>query len=62
MRVVVRVEMSQQLLAMLMIDIDNSCKELEKEQPTHDATGSGDLWTAPHEAADRAKRRFWHKK
>lgn len=61
-RVVVRVEMSQQLLAMLMIDIDNSCKELEKEQPTHDATGSGDLWTAPHEAADRAKRRFWHKK
>ncbi|MEZ5171514.1 MAG: glutamate decarboxylase [Acidimicrobiia bacterium] len=57
-RVVVRVEMSRQLLEILVLDIDNACKELDKIDPSRPGRKKGDLWTSAHLAADTAKQRF----
>ena len=58
MRVVVRIEMSHQMLEILLLDIDRACKELEAAPPKATGEHRGDMWTAPVHASAKAKARF----
>jgi glutamate decarboxylase len=58
-RVVVRVDMSRQLLELLLFDIEKACQDLEKGSGT--AKRKSDPWTAPLHAAAEAKDR-WRKR
>jgi glutamate decarboxylase len=55
-RVVVRVEMSRQMLEVLVLDIDKACRALDKGGD--ESRRKPDPWTAPAKAAGRAKARF----
>ena len=61
MRVVVRVDMSRRLLELLLLDMLQAWRELEKEQPAPRSAPSPDLWTAPEEAAGHSKHRSHHR-
>lgn len=57
-RVVVRIEMSHQMLEVLLADIERACKELEEAAPKKAGHRRGDMWTAPVHASAKAKARF----
>ena len=56
-RIVVRLDLSRQMIDILLIDIFKACDELAAEQPPQRAGTKPDLWTAPAEAAADGKRR-----
>ncbi len=56
-RVVVRLDLSRQMLDVLLLNIEQACEDLAAEQPTKRATTNPDLWTAPAHAAAKGKKR-----
>jgi len=60
MRVVVRLDLSRQMIDILVRDLLEACDALEAEEPAPRDKAVADLWTAPAESADRAKRRASH--
>ncbi len=60
-RVVVRLDLSRQMIDVLLRDLDKAWNDLAAEQPTHVAPPKPDLWTAPDHAAMHAKARFGRK-
>ncbi|MBZ2198923.1 glutamate decarboxylase [Occultella gossypii] len=57
MRVVVRLDLSRQMVDMLLRDLLKAWDDLASEQPSHRATAKPDLWTAPARAAEHSKTR-----
>lgn len=57
MRVVVRLDLSRQMIEILLRDLDKAYNGLLEEQPTVRVTRKADVWTAPAHAAARAKER-----
>ncbi len=57
MRVVVRLDLSRQMVNLLLVDIDNAWNALSAEQPTIRSVRKPDLWTAPEDAAGHSKAR-----
>ena len=57
MRVVVRLDLSRQMIDVLLNDLVHAWEDLAKEQPVERASGGADLWTAPEQAAADGKRR-----
>lgn len=57
MRVVVRLDLSRQMIEILLRDLDKAYNGLLEEQPTARLTRKADVWTAPAHAAARAKER-----
>ena len=57
MRVVVRLDLSRQMIDVLLNDLVHAWEDLAKEQPVDRAGGRADLWTAPEQAAADGKRR-----
>jgi glutamate decarboxylase len=57
MRVVVRLDLSRQMIDILLHDIDAAYTDLAEEQPTQRVSQKPDLWTAPEQAAAHAKAR-----
>jgi glutamate decarboxylase len=57
MRVVVRLDLSRQMIEVLLNDLVHAWEELAKEQPVARVSGGADLWTAPEQAAADGKRR-----
>ncbi len=60
-RIVVRLDLSRQMIDVLLQDLDKAWNDLAAEQPTHVAPPKPDLWTAPDHAAMHAKARFGRK-
>ena len=57
MRVVVRLDLSRQMIDVLLRDLALAYDELESEAPTHRPAPKPDLWTAPDHAAAHSKAR-----
>jgi glutamate decarboxylase len=57
MRVVVRIDLSRQMIDVLLRDIDTAWAELEAEGAPPPRSAKADLWTAPARAAAESKRR-----
>ena len=62
MRVVVRLDLSRQMIDMLIRDIEDACAHLSEEKPGMRKHASPDLWTAPalmaaHQKARTGQRR-----
>lgn len=60
-RVVVRIDLSREMIDMLLADLARVWEELAAERPGKHARPAGDIWTGPAEAADKAKQRFRHR-
>jgi glutamate decarboxylase len=58
MRVVVRLDLSRQMIDMLLRDIHAAWDDLEAEQPVERSNNKPDLWTQPQKAAGHRKHRF----
>lgn len=56
-RVVVRLDLSRQMIDVLLRDLAKAWEDLESEQPSHQAASKPDLWTAPQHAAGHSKKR-----
>lgn len=57
MRVVVRLDLSRQMIDLLLRDLDKAWSDLEAEQPVERSSSKPDLWTAPQHAAAHSKAR-----
>ena len=57
MRVVVRLDLSRQMLEVLLQDMVKAWESLSNDQPTHTASPKPDLWTSPDHSAAHAKAR-----
>lgn len=57
MRVVVRLDLSRQMIDVLLRDLHEAWDELADEQPDHRSARKPDLWTSPDHAAAHSKRR-----
>ena len=57
MRVVVRLDLSRQMIDVLLVDLLKAWDDLAAEQPAQRAANKPDLWTNPAAAADHGKRR-----
>ena len=57
MRVVVRIDLSRQMIDMLLRDLDAVCETLAAEKPMPHGNPKPDLWTAPQQAAAHSKQR-----
>lgn len=57
-RVVVRVDMSQQMIDLLVLDIERAYDALSESTPTHTPSAKADAWTSPAQAAAHVKRRL----
>jgi glutamate decarboxylase len=57
MRIVVRLDLSRQMIDILLRDLAKCYDELAKEQPTARTTSKPDLWTAPERSAAHSKVR-----
>lgn len=57
MRVVVRLDLSRQMIDILLRDIDAAYVDLAEEQPIRRVGQKPDLWTSPDHAAAHAKAR-----
>ena len=57
MRVVVRLDLSRQMIDLLLRDLAAAYEELEAAAPTHRPSPKPDLWTAPDQAAAHSKAR-----
>ena len=62
MRIVVRLDLSRQMIDLLLQDIDKAYTDLVSEQPTVRVGQKHDMWTAPQHAAGAAKTRSAVKK
>ena len=62
MRVVVRLDLSRQMVDLLLVDLEKAWNDLSTEQPTVRAVSKPDLWTAPEDAAGHSKARTAQKK
>jgi glutamate decarboxylase len=62
MRVVVRLDLSRQMIDILLRDLEKAWDDLAAEQPTQRLAPAADLWTAPAHAAARAKHRTGHRR
>ena len=62
MRVVVRLDLSRQMIDILLRDLEKAWDDLAAEQPTQRTPGAADLWTAPAHAAARSKHRTGHRR
>lgn len=60
-RVVVRIDLSREMIDILLADLSRVWDELTDEQPTKRAKKPGDIWTGAAEAAGKAKERFHHR-
>ena len=58
MRIVVRLDLSRQMIKVLLRDLHKAYEDLEAEQPTRRASSKADLWTAPAHAAAHGKARM----
>jgi len=56
-RIVVRLDLSRQMIDLLLRDLFAAYDDLSAEQPVPRATAKHDLWTAPERAAGKAKSR-----
>lgn len=56
-RVVVRLDLSREMIEMLLRDLDHAYDDLAAEQPAARVTTKPDLWTAPARAAAHSKAR-----
>jgi len=56
-RVVVRLDLSRQMIDILLRDLLKACDDLAHEQPTHRSTSRPDLWTSPDHLAAYSKER-----
>jgi glutamate decarboxylase len=56
-RIVVRLDLSRQMIDLLLRDLFAAYDDLSAEQPVPRATAKHDLWTAPARAAGKAKSR-----
>ena len=56
-RIVVRLDLSRQMIDILMLDILQAWDELAEEQPPERSAPRPDLWTAPEAAAGHSKKR-----
>jgi glutamate decarboxylase len=56
-RIVVRLDLSRQMIDVLLQDLEKAYDDLAAEQPATRATAKHDLWTAPQHAAGAAKDR-----
>ena len=56
-RIVVRLDLSRQMIDVLLGDIEHACQALLAEQPVQRAASKPDLWTAPAHAAAHSKAR-----
>jgi glutamate decarboxylase len=56
-RVVVRIDLSRQMIDVLLRDIEAACEALAAERPAQRTASAPDLWTAPDRAATHAKQR-----
>lgn len=57
MRVVVRIDLSRQMIDVLLRDLDQAYDDLAAEKPRPRGTARPDLWTAPDRSAAHAKAR-----
>ncbi|WP_129663820.1 glutamate decarboxylase [Phytoactinopolyspora endophytica] len=57
MRVVVRLDLSRQMIDILLRDLSRAWDELAAEQPAQRVTSKPDLWTSPEQVAAHGKRR-----
>ncbi len=57
MRVVVRLDLSRQMIDLLLRDLAVAYEELQAAAPTHRPSSKPDLWTAPDRAAAHSKAR-----
>jgi len=57
MRVVVRLDLSRQMIDILLRDILKACDDLAADQPTHRSAPKPDVWTSPEEMAAHSKAR-----
>ncbi|WCO66799.1 glutamate decarboxylase [Iamia majanohamensis] len=60
MRVVVRLDLSRQMIDLLLRDLAKAWDDLEAEQPVTRSSSKPDLWTAPQHAAAHGKARTRH--
>lgn len=56
-RIVVLLDLSRQMIDILLRDLDKAWDDLASEQPTRRASAKPDLWTAPGHAAAHSKSR-----
>ena len=61
-RIVVRLDLSRQMIDILLKDLDKVWNDLAAEQPTQRAATKPDLWTAPQRAAGHSKARSVQKR
>ena len=57
MRIVVRLDLSRQMIDILLRDLDHAYKALDAERPGKRATAKPDMWTVPERSAAHAKAR-----
>jgi glutamate decarboxylase len=57
MRVVVRLDLSRQMIDILLRDLDKAWNDLSAEQPTERKSAKPDLWTSPAHSAAHGKAR-----
>lgn len=57
MRIVVRLDLSRQMIDILLSDLDNAYDDLAAEQPGRRQSSKPDLWTAPAHSAAHSKAR-----